>query len=138
MEKDVPKYVKSDPVRLRQVLLNLISNSVKFTRSGNIDLIVSLENQKAGKYDIAFVVKDTGSGIARKDLRKIFDEFEQSSSNASQSAQGTGLGLAIVKKITDLFGGSLDLKSQEGKGTEIRLVIPLSEAKPEEINGRSA
>ncbi len=133
LEKNVPKYVKSDPVRLRQVLLNLVSNSIKFTRSGNIDLHVSLEDQKAGKYLVSFIVKDTGTGIARKDLQKIFDEFEQSSSNVSQSAQGTGLGLAIVKKITDLFGGKIELKSQEGEGTEIRLMIPLIEAKAEEI-----
>ena len=127
---EVPEIVKGDPVRLRQILVNLIGNAIKFTSEGHVHLICSTEagHNKNDKTQLTFTVEDTGMGIPGKDLEKIFEEFEQSDSTQKQHAPGTGLGLAITKMLTDLFGGSVDISSKEGEGTSISVNLPFENA----------
>lgn len=133
VDERIPEVLKTDPIRLRQILINLIGNSIKFTRNGKVEIRVESADEVAGSEEIRICVEDNGRGIAREDLQKIFHAFEQSSSDSEQSAKGTGLGLAITKKLTDLFGGNIYIKSEEGKGTEISVLIPVKKGNRNEI-----
>ncbi len=114
---------RGDPVRLRQVLLNLAANAVKFTESGSVTVrAVSV----AGTADkVAFEVIDTGIGIRAKDQARLFEPFSQLDESTTRKFGGTGLGLAIVTDLVQLQGGSIELESEEGVGTTFRVTVPL-------------
>ncbi|MGJ8640649.1 MAG: ATP-binding protein [Opitutaceae bacterium] len=116
-----PESVMLDPARFRQVLINLIGNSIKFTAVGGITLRLSLVSRKSKCVHIRCVVSDTGEGIMPDQLKRIFEAFEQASENALHSNLGTGLGLAISKQLTELMGGTLDVQSQRGYGAKFTL-----------------
>jgi signal transduction histidine kinase len=118
---DVPDHIYSDPTRFRQILMNLLSNSAKFTRNG----LVQLKTWSEGEHLIV-VVQDSGIGMTQEQQLKVFDEFEQADESTTRKFGGTGLGLTLVKKFTDLLGGELSLKSTPGKGTTFTLKIPRS------------
>lgn len=137
---DVPQYVKTDEKKLRQILINLVGNAVKFTESGHVKLRVEVGSIKSPEkskklsddpqfsipyYYLIFQVEDTGPGIAANDLSSIFDPFVQSKTGL-QAKEGTGLGLAISKKFVQLMGGELIAKSQIGKGSLFCFEIPVS------------
>ena len=117
VEDDVPLILRSDTIRLQQILINLIGNATKFTSKGKIWLNVKLLEKKAGDlYKIGFEVKDNGIGIPKEKQEEIFDNFLQIERDDS-GFQGTGLGLSIVKKLIKLFGGEIFLESEAGKGS---------------------
>lgn len=125
--------LKGDAVRLRQVLVNLLSNAFKFTPEGGKVLLQVVESDHSDQgATITFSVTDTGVGISPKDQERIFDSFEQLGSNISKS-QGTGLGLAISSNIVQLMGGELKVKSKQGEGSKFHftVVLPFGEAQAE-------
>jgi PAS domain S-box-containing protein len=124
---DLPRSVLGDPDRLRQVLVNLIGNAVKFTERGHILLSVT----SAGSDDdgrVRFAVSDTGIGIPTDKLEAIFDAFTQADSSTTRRFGGTGLGLTISRKLVDLMGGRLIAASEQGEGTTFSFALPLRES----------
>ncbi|MGB0166784.1 MAG: ATP-binding protein [Luteibaculum sp.] len=119
---DVPTHLRGDIYRVKQCLLNLLGNAIKFTQEGTVALNVSVESDWEQSVSLKFTVSDTGVGIAKSDLEKIFLEFEQIENNLDQS-KGTGLGLAITKRLVELMGGKINLKSSPDLGTEISLFL---------------
>lgn len=115
-------WIVGDSARLNQVLLNLVSNSAKFTSKGEISLSVCLTNSK-----LNFSVSDTGVGIDRDVQNNIFESFTQEDSSTTRKYGGSGLGLAISKQIVELMGGSISLSSEKGKGTTVSFDIPYNE-----------
>jgi CheY-like chemotaxis protein len=118
IHQDVPSLLKGDPGRLRQVLLNLISNAIKFTEKGEIVIYVSLEDETDTHVKICFTVKDTGIGISRADQNLLFKSFHQVDASTTRKYGGTGLGLVIAKKLTGLMGGEIGLESTLGVGSK--------------------
>ena len=129
---DVPRWVKGDPGRLRQVLTNLVSNAVKFTRDGSVVVTVEHAGNGNGDRPIRFSVRDTGIGIAPDKLDVIFEEFAQADSSTTRKYGGTGLGLAISRRIVALMGGELRVRSVVGQGSEFSFMLDLDEAAPAE------
>lgn len=121
--EDVPAFINSDRGRLRQVLLNLSSNAVKFTESGLVKLSVHLESKSKESCKLRFDIQDTGIGIPKEKLDGLFKEFTQADSSHSRKYGGTGLGLAIVKNLVKLFGGKVKVKSKVGKGSQFSFTI---------------
>ena len=126
VEDHVPQMVEVDGPRLREVLLNLISNAVKFTDEGSIQVSVSLQDKLSENACLRFEVTDTGMGIKEEEQSRIFETFQQADMSNTKKAEGTGLGLAISKKILELMGGTLELKSIFGKGSTFyfELLLP--------------
>lgn len=119
----IPEVLEGDPVRLHQIILNLVSNSVKFTNQGSITVTVQLIEQDAENVRIQFSIKDTGIGISEDKLDKIFENFQQASSNTSRLYGGTGLGLAIVKQLVEAQNGSIKVESTLDEGSEFSFVL---------------
>lgn len=120
---DVPQLINADPGRVRQVLLNLIGNAIKFTDAGGVRLTVERTGDEApGK--IRFTVADTGPGLRTEDMQRIFNEFEQADGTSTRSHGGAGLGLAISKRLATSMGGTIDVTSTQGEGSEFAFEIP--------------
>ena len=122
-DKNIPDALVGDPVRLHQIILNLVSNAVKFTAKGEITVSVRLLTQDEEKVTIEFSVKDTGIGIQEDKIGKIFENFQQASSGTSKIYGGTGLGLAIVKQLVEPQGGSISVKSTIGEGSTFSFTL---------------
>lgn len=120
---NMPLKLVGDGVRLKQVILNLISNAIKYTEQGRIKFIVDFMETPQG-LDLTVTVNDSGIGIKEEDKQKLFHAFEQIDSKRNRAVQGTGLGLAISKELVALMGGKLDFTSTYGKGTEFTFTIP--------------
>jgi signal transduction histidine kinase/DNA-binding response OmpR family regulator len=114
---EVPRVVIGDPIRLRQVIVNLIGNAIKFTDAGEILLHVELESSLSGTIKLRFSVKDTGIGIPEEKQSQIFEAFAQVDGSATRSYGGTGLGLAIVSQLVKLMGGEVAVESAPGSGS---------------------
>ncbi|WP_181306267.1 PAS domain S-box protein [Rufibacter sp. XAAS-G3-1] len=125
MEYDpkIPEVLVGDPVRLHQIILNLVSNAVKFTTEGKITVGVRMLVQDAEKVILEFSVTDTGIGIAAAKLGSIFDDFQQATSGTSRLYGGTGLGLAIVKNLVEPQGGTISVKSKLGEGSTFSFIL---------------
>ena len=124
-EKNVPKGLVGDPYRLNQVLLNLISNAIKFTHKGKVELNISVLDQvKDGKITLCFKAIDTGIGIPSDKLNTIFESFTQANIFTTRNYGGTGLGLAISQKLVKLMEGTIDVESKEGIGSVFTVCIP--------------
>jgi signal transduction histidine kinase/CheY-like chemotaxis protein len=149
-EPDLPAYIVGDPSRIRQVLVNLVGNAVKFTKKGSITVNVeSVNNQGQAEKEhdeklLMFSVKDSGIGIPADKQSVIFDNFTQSSSSTTREYGGTGLGLAISKRLVKLMGGDISVQSKEGQGSCFTFTIPLivapssilpAHAEPADIRG---
>jgi PAS domain S-box-containing protein len=119
----IPNVLVGDPVRLHQVIINLLSNAVKFTHEGRITVGVRLLHETAENAIIEFAVSDTGIGIAKDKIGKIFEYFQQASSLTSRLYGGTGLGLAIVKQLVEPQGGTINVKSVLGKGSTFSFTL---------------
>jgi PAS domain S-box-containing protein len=128
--EDVPEEIVGDPLRLRQVLVNLLGNAVKFTTSGSIELQVSRTREgsddRLGKQGLLFTVKDTGSGIPEDKLEEIFESFSQAGGSVARS-KGVGLGLAISKRLVEFMGGRLWVRSEYGKGSSFSFTAVFGE-----------
>ncbi len=126
---DVPEFVIGDPTRLRQILLNILSNAVKFTQRGEVSITVSRALSSVNMDNIGnitFTIEDTGIGITPKQLEEIFAPFSQADSSTTRNFGGSGLGLSISKKLTELMGGTLTATSIPGEGSSFEVTIPLA------------
>ena len=118
LDEKLPKLVKCDNVRLSQILINLIGNSIKFTRNGSIWIGIQVLNSKDESIKLRFSVKDNGPGIPKSKQEHIFENFSQLSDKSNIEYQGTGLGLSIAKKLVELFNSEIKLDSAIGEGSE--------------------
>ena len=121
----VPKLCLGDGSRLRQILINLVGNAVKFTNQGQVDLEVDLLEEDADTIQLEILVKDTGIGIPREKLESIFDPFTQADGSTARRFGGTGLGLTISRNLVQLMGGGLSVESREGDGSTFRIRLGL-------------
>ncbi|MDN3654388.1 ATP-binding protein [Ferruginibacter paludis] len=128
-DSNIPEVLMGDPVRLHQIILNLVSNAVKFTTTGSITVGVRLLQEDYDTASVEFFVKDTGIGIREDKMEKIFENFQQASSGTSRLYGGTGLGLAIVKQLVEPQGGSITVKSVMGEGTTFSFILPFKKTK---------
>jgi PAS domain S-box-containing protein len=122
-DKNIPEVLLGDPVRLHQIILNLISNAVKFTAHGHIKVSVKLLHQDAEKVTIEFAVHDTGIGISASKIATIFDNFQQADQDTPRLYGGTGLGLAIVKQLVEPQGGIISVESKITEGSRFSFVL---------------
>jgi signal transduction histidine kinase len=137
LDSDLPDVIKGDTVRLGQILTNLVSNAIKFTRNGVIKIEVNLDKNYANdEVGIHFSVSDTGVGIAPENLDKIFHSFTQASSTITRQYGGTGLGLAITRKLLKLMNSEIQVTSEEGKGSTFFFIVRLKKG-VEEIPEKS-
>ncbi|MGZ4048555.1 MAG: ATP-binding protein, partial [Bacteroidia bacterium] len=130
-DNKIPEVLVGDPVRLHQVILNLISNAVKFTTEGKITVKVQLIDENEETATIDFSVTDTGIGIAENKIKHIFDDFQQATSGTSRLYGGTGLGLAIVKQLVEPQGGTINVKSKIDEGSTFGFKLSFQKTKAE-------
>lgn len=123
VEPGIPGYIRTDEGKLKQILINLINNAVKFTDQGHIDLTVKIMQTPEGGTSLHFSVKDTGCGIASENLGKIFNYFEQ---GVIHNKGGTGIGLALTRNFIHFMGGKIAVESLPGKGSEFKFFLPVS------------
>ncbi len=130
---DLPPSLIGDPIRLNQIISNLLSNAMKFTSEGGVTLRASVKDRHDGKALLEFSVADTGIGITMEKLDEIFESYAQASADTTRKYGGTGLGLAICKRLIDLQGGTIDVASEPDKGSvftfSIEYSVPETEAK---------
>jgi len=122
---DVPQMVRGDPTRVRQVLMNLIGNAIKFTEEGEVDVSASVTQRGGDAAAVQFRVRDTGIGIPEEQLGTIFQEFTQADASMTRRYGGTGLGLAISRRLVALMGGELAVTSEVGSGSEFSFTLRL-------------
>lgn len=127
LDPGLPARVKGDPERLRQILVNLLGNALKFTESGTVTLICRDTAATGELSDLEFIVKDTGCGIAKKDAKRLFEPFTQADDSTTRKYGGTGLGLSITRRLVELMHGDISVDSELGKGTSfiIKLKLPI-------------
>ncbi len=125
VDPEVIDLVAGDPVRLRQIIVNLVGNAVKFTSSGGVTLSVYRESQGDDHVTVRFTVKDTGIGIAPERQKEIFSSFTQADNTTTRRYGGTGLGLTISRRLTEMLGGRMWLESQPGKGSSFHFTVRL-------------
>ena len=124
IEKNVPARLKGDPIKVRQVLTNLLNNAVKFTHKGEVSTRVNLLQSTNNLAKVRIEVSDTGVGIPKAMQQNIFDAFIQEDVSTTRQYGGTGLGLTIIKELIELMGGQVDMESQKGKGSRFWVDIP--------------
>jgi signal transduction histidine kinase/FixJ family two-component response regulator len=134
IDSRIPKRIMGDSNRLRQILINLAGNAMKFTEQGGIDIQVAYEREAAGQIVSRFSVHDSGIGIPADRVEAIFEKFTQADGSTTRKYGGTGLGLAICLQLVELMGGRLTVESEVGKGSTFYFVIPLEEAPAEIIS----
>src|SRR6056297_157740 len=133
IDEEVPTILKGDPLRFRQVLLNLLSNALKFTEKGFIKVSLDKTDETSDEVTLEIRVEDTGIGIKKDKEQALFQKFTQADMTVSRKYGGTGLGLAIIKNIITLMGGKVTLNSEYGKGTEFVIKVPFDKAEDSEV-----
>jgi two-component system sensor histidine kinase/response regulator len=123
MQPDVPRYVMGDATRVRQILMNLVGNAIKFTASGEVTVEVSREVQDEDRLYLHFAVRDTGIGIALDKQQLIFEAFAQEDGSTTRNFGGTGLGLTISERLAKAMGGSIQVESEPGKGSRFQFTV---------------
>ena len=137
--KDVPPAVRTDPMRLRQILTNLVNNAIKFTEQGEVVVRAELLGQEEERAWVRLSVEDTGIGIPPERLSAIFEAFTQADSSTTRRYGGTGLGLTICKRLAELMGGRIDVRSEVGKGSTfwVDLPLPVAHAAAEPVHAET-
>ncbi len=131
---DIPNHLYGDEKKIVQILNNLISNAIKFTNSGTVELIVRYTRLKSDTAIVKFRVIDTGIGVKQEDIPKMFESFRQLDISAKKEYQGTGLGLSIVKSLVEMMNGKVSFESEVGKGSVVCFEIPLIVSVSGEVN----
>ena len=126
LDPGIPRRLLGDPVRISQVLYNLVSNAIKFTETGNVTVSIKSMEEDDQDVSLKFVVTDTGIGIARDKLESVFDSFVQANTGITRRFGGSGLGLSIVKRLLELMDSKILVRSEEGKGSEFSFILHLS------------
>ncbi len=135
-ESDVPSYLWGDPGRVRQIMINLVGNAIKFTSHGHVRIKAGVQENDSG--DRLYVaVEDTGMGIPANKLSEIFEKFTQADSTVTRKYGGTGLGLAITKQLVQLMGGEIGVESAEGKGSTFWFAIPCKPAEAKDVSSHT-
>lgn len=129
IDPEVPRLLKGDPGRLRQILTNLTGNAIKFTDSGEVGMHISLEKETESHASLKFTIDDTGIGIAPDKIDRIFDSFKQADASTTRQFGGTGLGLSISKMLVELMNGKIDVESDELVGSSFWFIIDLEKQK---------
>ncbi len=124
VDEQLPDRLYGDEIRIRQIMLNILNNAVKYTFRGEVSLSVSGETKSDGTFRLAFSVRDTGIGIRQEDLERLFEKFERIRPKEFQNVEGTGLGLTIVKSLLDMMGGAISVDSTYGEGSVFSVTIP--------------
>jgi signal transduction histidine kinase/CheY-like chemotaxis protein len=124
IDSNIPSSLIGDESRLRQIMLNILSNAVKYTERGHISLTITVEKRKGKLIWLKIIVVDTGKGMKPKDMEKLFGNFVQVDTKKNRSIEGTGLGLAITKKLCEAMGGNVSVESEYGKGSVFTVRIP--------------
>jgi signal transduction histidine kinase/CheY-like chemotaxis protein len=122
---NVPQVVRGDPIRLRQVLINLVSNAIKFTEQGGIRIEVSRGQTGQKEVELLFAVADTGVGMSAETAERLFQSFTQADASTTRKHGGTGLGLVICKRLVELMGGKIGVRSAPGQGSTFWFLVPL-------------
>ncbi|HEX7370387.1 MAG TPA: ATP-binding protein [Rhodanobacteraceae bacterium] len=135
VDADVRPVVRGDPMRLRQILTNLMSNAIKFTQRGGVSVRVSKRNDTDAQHELLFAVRDTGIGLAPDAAARLFQPFTQADASVTRRYGGTGLGLTICKKLVDLMGGRIGVRSEPGRGSVFWFTVPF-EKTPGDIAAR--
>ncbi|MCG7874217.1 MAG: ATP-binding protein [Candidatus Thiodiazotropha lotti] len=136
IDRDVPKTVRGDPIRLRQILTNLVSNAVKFTEHGEVSVELTNRQTSRTEVDLMFAVRDTGIGMTQEQVERLFEPFSQADASTTRKHGGTGLGLVICKRLTELMGGKIGVKSTPGKGSYFWFILPMRKSLQEMPSGR--
>jgi len=123
-DPSLPEFVLGDPFRLKQILIHLLENAVKYTQKGNIELICKLAGKASDSYILEFTINDTGIGIANENLNIIQEKFQQEVMDDKRIFKGQGLGLSIVKQLVELQNGEFTINSKEAEGTQVQFLIP--------------
>ncbi|MBR1772048.1 MAG: response regulator [Lachnospiraceae bacterium] len=124
VDEKMPHTLEGDAMRIRQILINLANNAIKFTKEGTVNIQVSCEKQAEDEVLLTYHVVDTGSGIKEEDLQKLFVSFQQVDSKRNRAVEGTGLGLAISRSLCEAMGGTIGVTSEYGKGSDFYFSIP--------------
>jgi signal transduction histidine kinase/DNA-binding response OmpR family regulator/HPt (histidine-containing phosphotransfer) domain-containing protein len=127
-DPQLPDRVRGDAGRVRQILVNLLGNAVKFTQEGEVELRVTAEPMTGGRMAVKFIVRDTGVGIPKDRFHRLFQRFSQVDESTTRQFGGTGLGLAISQRLANLMGGEISVESEEGKGSTFTLAVPFLRA----------
>ncbi len=130
-ENAIPAAINSDPKRLKQILVNLLGNAIKFTESGGVELVVRYD--EAPQPMLRFAVIDTGIGLSQEQVSRLFQPFSQADPSVAREYGGTGLGLAISQRLAQLLGGDISVSSKPGKGSTFALTIPVGDVQHEEL-----
>ncbi|HOB44819.1 MAG TPA: response regulator, partial [Zoogloea sp.] len=130
---DIPAVLVGDPVRLRQVLTNLVGNAIKFTEEGEIEVSVLYKGEESGEVSLEFAVRDSGIGIPEDKRDLVFGAFSQADASTTRKYGGTGLGLAISRRIVELMGGAITLESQPGEGSTFRFSVRVGVGQPKMV-----
>jgi signal transduction histidine kinase/DNA-binding response OmpR family regulator/HPt (histidine-containing phosphotransfer) domain-containing protein len=125
IDDSTPKNVRGDPIRLRQILTNLVSNAVKFTEHGEVCVELSCRQSSRTEVDLLFAVRDTGVGMSQEQVKRLFEPFSQADASTTRKHGGTGLGLVICKRLSELMGGRIGVKSQLGQGSYFWFILPM-------------
>ncbi len=129
ISEDTPQDLYGDEKKITQILTNLISNAIKFTSKGEINVLVNSKNKKSDTVSLEFIVKDSGIGVRKEDIPRMFESFRQLDISTKKEYQGTGLGLSIVKSLVEMMNGKVSFESEFNKGSTVSFEIPLIIAK---------
>ena len=131
VDAQVPSVVIGDPTRLRQVVVNLVNNAIKFTKNGEVAVVATVEREEETQIEVRFSVSDTGVGVPKDRQRNLFRPFSQADGSTTREYGGTGLGLAICKRLVELMGGSIGVKSRADQGSTFWFTVMFAKAQPQ-------